>query len=412
MMASLWERTVGRAKKAATPAPSTDTEEKQTIQFYGRELTVFRAPLAMEPDQERQMVTEVDSVIMHCQAPVLKRGQSELEPCGQPIQMYSNFRPVAYMCPWCFSVYLFAAPGSEPNDSDGELTLSSKDRMFCYGTYPGHGAQQSLAETIRQETAGNGLLVAHPMNPEGFFVPVGQVFAAPAAVPESDLRQLEHTPAAIVRNVLERGNDYYQRGDFWMAVALGERAAVVDPQVALSYTLIADALDELGQVEAALANYRKSVSLDPLHAMTQNNLGTLEMKMGRPDAAEASFRRALALQPGMPEASSGLGQLMVMAAYYYEGIQLLEWVVRAQSERLEPTYMLAVAYYQTGQLQRALAKLNDCDRIAPRDGDVHHLRGEVYLKLGRRQEAIPLLRRAASLGSQHAVNRLREMGLY
>jgi len=71
-----------------------------------------------------------------------------------------------------------------------------------------------------------------------------------------------------------------------------DRAVELDAQYSYRYACRAFAKDALGDVEGAIADYRKAIELDPDDAIAHNNLGLLEEKAGNKNNAKRHFETA------------------------------------------------------------------------------------------------------------------------
>ena len=67
------------------------------------------------------------------------------------------------------------------------------------------------------------------------------------------------------------------------------------------------ALSDKGQLDEAIASYRKAIELDPKLAMAHTDLGNALLDKGQTDQAIASYRRAIELDPKDANAYGGLG---------------------------------------------------------------------------------------------------------
>jgi tetratricopeptide (TPR) repeat protein/2-polyprenyl-3-methyl-5-hydroxy-6-metoxy-1,4-benzoquinol methylase len=98
-------------------------------------------------------------------------------------------------------------------------------------------------------------------------------------------------------------------GDMEGAVAGYRRAIALNPDDADSYNNMGNALAALGRTENAVAAFRRALALQPGNAVVHNNLGTAQGNMGLRDEAELSFRKAAELEPGFAGAIINLGNL-------------------------------------------------------------------------------------------------------
>ena len=166
------------------------------------------------------------------------------------------------------------------------------------------------------------------------------------------------------------------RHDFSGGLALGERAARINPDVARNYGVIADAQIELGRYGAAertlqhyvdvkpeLSSYARVSYFRELHGDLPGALGAMRLAVsaggGTPEnvgyvqalvgklhfdsgnyaAAESAYRTALETDPGFPAAVAGLARVEATRGDYTAAIRRLRGLVR----RLPlPEYVIAL----------------------------------------------------------------------
>ena len=136
----------------------------------------------------------------------------------------------------------------------------------------------------------------------------------------------------------------------------------IDVPAAESYRLfdVASDLTAKGQLEAAIAAWKKVLELDPRNAKAQNNLGNALMWQGKLVEGTAHLQKAREIDPGFSEAQSDFG----------------------------------IAFYNREQL-RAAMKMSDCDgaaiygnkilAVAPDDAEVKKAFADCALKQYRQQ---------------------------
>jgi len=136
----------------------------------------------------------------------------------------------------------------------------------------------------------------------------------------------------------------------------------IDVPAAESYRLfdVASDLTAKGQLEAAIAAWKKVLELDPRNAKAQNNLGNALMWQGKLVEGTAHLQKAREIDPGFSEAQSDFG----------------------------------IAFYNREQF-RAAMKMSDCDgaaiygnkilAVAPDDAEVKKAFADCALKQYRQQ---------------------------
>ncbi|MFM2068199.1 MAG: hypothetical protein RLZZ584_3108, partial [Pseudomonadota bacterium] len=90
------------------------------------------------------------------------------------------------------------------------------------------------------------------------------------------------------------------------------------------WAVLADVEADAGDFDAALGHAQRGLGLDPRHLGAHIVLGKLYTALARHEDAEAAYRQALQIAPGDPEATGGLGQLLLLQARWQEGWPLYE----------------------------------------------------------------------------------------
>ena len=84
------------------------------------------------------------------------------------------------------------------------------------------------------------------------------------------------------------------------------RALEIKPDYAEAHSNLGNALQDLGQLDDAVASYRRALEIKPDFAEAHNNLGNALKDLGQLDDAVASYRRALEIKPDYADAYSNL----------------------------------------------------------------------------------------------------------
>jgi serine/threonine protein kinase/Flp pilus assembly protein TadD len=251
--------------------------------------------------------------------------------------------------------------------------------------------------------------------------------------------QSPHTLEALVfklplenrRPLLKRALLAYP-GDFWLnfdagrvskepAARLGylQAAIAIRPKTVLLYVRLGLELTRSGDLDGAIAAYRKAMEVDPAGAAgayvnlaglfinqqrwgdaaenyrmalklgvtlvgVRTNLATCLMQMGRDDEAIETYRAALKANPKHLTALGGLGQVLLRSGRYAEAIPVLQQVLRLLP-RNDPHRRLLMGHLAQARAHVALANEKPT-RLALSKGRVE-VSGE--LKAGNPKEASP-----------------------
>ncbi|MEM9791057.1 MAG: tetratricopeptide repeat protein [Planctomycetota bacterium] len=124
------------------------------------------------------------------------------------------------------------------------------------------------------------------------------------------------------RQALDRRPDYIESRNSLAVVllhqgrtreALGQLNLVVelDPELARSYYNRADAHLNLGNFDAAAADYGRAIELSDEYAQAHANLGVIDLQQGRTEAALSRFRRAVEVDPTVWEGHNNLTTVLM-----------------------------------------------------------------------------------------------------
>ncbi len=256
---------------------------------------------------------------------------------------------------------------------------------------------------------------------------LAQAHALYAQVLAREPRQFD---ALHLSGVIER-----QRGNPARAAELIRAALTVDGGQARAHANLGAALNDLGQLEAALAAYETALGLDPRYVMAWNNRGNTLRRLGRPRDALDSYQRALALQanypeawchraivlndlgrhpdaaasaeralearPGYVDALQALGHALQSLARFGDAVQAYDRALAKATPQQQAEIWCArgASLKKAGASAEALASYDQALRLRPAYAMAEHYRANALRALGRREEALAAYRRAQQLGA-------------
>ncbi|MGB7566253.1 MAG: tetratricopeptide repeat protein, partial [Chitinivibrionales bacterium] len=83
-------------------------------------------------------------------------------------------------------------------------------------------------------------------------------------------------------------------------------------------------LRQIGQPEAAIAQYEKAIEINPNLAETYNNLGITLARMGKTVEAIAQYKKSLEINPNKINALNNLAGAYVQVKQFKDAIPLLQ----------------------------------------------------------------------------------------
>src|SRR5262245_28061613 len=134
---------------------------------------------------------------------------------------------------------------------------------------------------------------------------------------------------------------------------------------AAGYEVHGHALEAEGNVEGALEAYRRSEALDPRRKGPRVAMGRLLLAQGKPFEARAVLDRELKLAPSDPQACYYAGLAAIQFGKTAEAASLLEIADRWATHDPEPAIALAQVYLALGKRDDAAAAARRAQTLAP-----------------------------------------------
>ncbi len=213
---------------------------------------------------------------------------------------------------------------------------------------------------------------------------------------------------ALARNCLARaqfvpetwcvvGNLFSLQREHETALRFFNRAIQLDPQFSYAYTLSGHECVANEDFDQAKKMYQQAISTDERHYNAWWGLGNIALRQERFVQADQYFRRALDINPRSAVLHTYLGLSHMRNRQERAALDCFE-----AAERLDPknplnTFQKATVLASMGRLNDALNVLKELGDRVPREAPVHVLMGEVYGRLGRREEALKEFNLAADL---------------
>jgi len=127
---------------------------------------------------------------------------------------------------------------------------------------------------------------------------------------------------------------------------------------------------QMGRVTDAENELKIALRLDPEFVPAMVNLADLYRSQQHDDQAKELLEKAIALAPNAAEPIHALGLLKVRQKHSQEAIRLLAKAARLQPGNARFSYVYAVALHSSGQVDQAIAVLQQAHARRPADRDV------------------------------------------
>lgn len=141
----------------------------------------------------------------------------------------------------------------------------------------------------------------------------------------------------------------------------------------------------------AEAAFRRAVDIDSHYPLAHRTLGVVLAHMGRHGEAQRAVRRARELDPLLAGHHALSSQIAFMARDYASALQFAKQAIILDPEFWVGHMQLGQAYEQLGEPYRALDALNEAARLSDGNSKPISLRGYIFARLSRTQEAHAVL---------------------
>jgi tetratricopeptide (TPR) repeat protein len=251
---------------------------------------------------------------------------------------------------------------------------------------------------------------------------------------EQDAAMEQYLQAAatdrLARGQLLLGMAYARREEWPQAIACFRRGIELQPGAAACHHVLAEAMHQNGEDDAAMEHYRTARRLDPYsnpvhmslaHALGRanrwdeaipeiraalalqtedgNNWSTLAQALGRTGKAEeavAAYREALRLSPESAAAHVNLGTALWQANHLDEALAIYSRALELDPANAETLKNIGLIHIGQGRLDEAARSIERWLAGDPENADALYNLGEIRNRQQRDAEAYDLLRRAVS----------------
>jgi Tfp pilus assembly protein PilF len=149
----------------------------------------------------------------------------------------------------------------------------------------------------------------------------------------------------------------------------------------------------------AAKHYEQAVALYPQFVQAQLKLGTTYMDLGQWDKAEQTLRKTVEIDPKAVNALFALGEIYLRQKKNSEAEKVLLQGLAVEDRSYQGHLTLARVYWEMGSklteeaqwrplLEKAYAQVNEALKLKPDYAHAHLIKGNLYLKVRRGQDAL------------------------
>ncbi|MDA1349078.1 MAG: tetratricopeptide repeat protein [Chloroflexi bacterium] len=296
-------------------------------------------------------------------------------------------------------LYIIPAAGGE-----ARLMNCNTDRMNSYHSWSPNSRWLAFSSKVNRPFT--QLFLTH-VDENGFDTPpvlVPNSTADNRAVNLPELVQLEPgdlvqitTPAVDYRRHLDAGRELAEEGKMEAALAEFEKSLELKADYWETYFTLANLLLRQGKLAEAVKHFRRTLDLNPRYFLAHQNLGVALRRLGQYDEALEHLGTALRINPrsAMVHSSLGMtlnrtGELARAAKHYQEALRLDPRLAHAH-------FGYGTLLLQSRKFGEAVEHLDQAVEIVPGDFQVHQSLGMALTHLGRYAEAVEHYERAIEI---------------
>ena len=235
-------------------------------------------------------------------------------------------------------------------------------------------------------------------------------------------------PAHVAQFLIE-GQRAYERGVYQVALAMTDSVEKYEPDLADLHFLRGAVYTQLNRLEVAQAAYQAVLEVDPAYKGARYNMGLnafrrgklrdaidlylaeqelasssnlyLELgrayaKLGEPDSARHAYEQAIAMDSTNATAFMWLGQLLEETGDLEEALHYSKVGLNLKPDNLDYQYIIGTQLFRTEKADEALPFLEPVAMQRPWHHGAQFNLGQVYMRLGREDDARVYFARADS----------------
>lgn len=186
------------------------------------------------------------------------------------------------------------------------------------------------------------------------------------------------------------------------AAASLREALRLRPDLAEAHSNLGQVLEQQGKLAEAVASCREALRLKPELAEGHYNLAVALRRSGDSEAALHHFRTCLRIKPGYAAAQAGLRELLQALGRPDETVVPMPAADAGAIASAEESFNRAMALFQQGQLDEAVAQFRAGLQRYPGSAPAHNHLGNALQELGRLDEAVAAYRQALAIQPTYA----------
>src|SRR5216684_2477802 len=165
----------------------------------------------------------------------------------------------------------------------------------------------------------------------------------------------------------------------------------------------------LEQYDMALTEFQAAAQANPKLTFVHFNLGLTYLKKQDYEHARDEFLKDAAIEPDVVNNYDELGDVYSLMQQDSEAEKNYREALRRDSRMVNPYVGLAKIYQREQKYPQALSAFDSAGKLDPGRTDIHYLRGQVLIHMGRKEEGKKELETSVRLDNERRAARQKEV---
>ncbi|MGC2645187.1 MAG: tetratricopeptide repeat protein, partial [Candidatus Sulfotelmatobacter sp.] len=157
------------------------------------------------------------------------------------------------------------------------------------------------------------------------------------------------------------------------------------------------------------ADFQAAERANPNLTFVHFNLGLTYLKKQDYEHARDEFRKDVALEPDLAFNYDELGDVYSLMQEYGDAEKAYREALRHDPRLLNSYVGLAKAYQHSQDYTAALSAIDSAGKIDPIRTDIHYLRGQILIHLGRKEEGRKELEASVRIDNERRTERQKQV---
>jgi tetratricopeptide (TPR) repeat protein len=165
----------------------------------------------------------------------------------------------------------------------------------------------------------------------------------------------------------------------------------------------------LEQYDMALADFQAAAEANPKLTFVHFNLGLAYLKKQDYEHARDEFLKDAAVEPDLALNYDELGDVYSLMQEDSDAVKSYREALRRDHGLVNSYVGLAKAYQRQEKYQQALSAIDAAGKLDPARTDIHYVRGQVLIHLGRKEEGKKEMEASVRIDNQHRAEREKQI---